>query len=459
MSPIRHVTLDPVPRIEGHLRVDLTIEDGVVTAARSSGTSFRGLESVLAGRDPRDAVHLTQRICGVCPVPHAQAAALAVEAIDGTEVSAQACRLRNIIQAANFIESHILHFYVLALPDYVAGLATAGAWPREAPIKAWRGGETLDGHDWRGRALEALRAIHACHELSTIFGGKMPHTVGILVGGATARPSADDIAAAADLVDDIARFVEGRFKSDLLEVAAAFPAYETIGASRAGLLAFAAFPAPSSRGAPLFPAGVADVEGMTFDPAAVTESVASSWYAGGPPSAPLDGTPAPDPTRAGAYSWAKAPRLGGRPFEVGALARAVVAGRSVAGRGVWARFRARRDEASLLAGALTQWLAGLTPDAPGIERLAPPPEAGEGRGLTEAPRGALGHWLAIEGGVVRRYAVISPTTWNGSPRDEAGVAGPMEQALEGVAVADTKDPIEALRVVHSFDPCLQCAVH
>ncbi|MFA6034677.1 MAG: nickel-dependent hydrogenase large subunit, partial [Myxococcota bacterium] len=171
MASTINLSIDPVSRIEGHLRVDLEITDGMVASARSSGTSFRGFEGILIGRDPRDAAHITQRICGVCPVPHARNSSEAFEAAAGLKVSAQAVNIRNVIQAANFIESHILHFYVLSLPDYVAGLPTAGMWPQGKAPMVWKEGAALDSLDWNAAAYEAISIVHACHELATIFGG------------------------------------------------------------------------------------------------------------------------------------------------------------------------------------------------------------------------------------------------------------------------------------------------
>ncbi|MFA6033019.1 MAG: nickel-dependent hydrogenase large subunit [Myxococcota bacterium] len=187
--------------------------------------------------------------------------------------------------------------------------------------------------------------------------------------------------------------------------------------------------------------------------------MASSWYTESTPLPPAEGVTIPDMNRSGAYSWSKAPRLDGAVFEVGPLARAVVAGTDPGGRGVWARYRARRQESSLIAEKMAVWLNALEAGKPGIEKLPDVPASGTGQGLSEAPRGSLGHWLTIEGGRISRYHVISPTTWNGSPRDEQGQPGAMERSLKGVSIADPKDPIEALRVIHSFDPCLQCAVH
>src|SRR5512147_1963829 len=171
------VTIDPVSRIEGHLRVDLDIRDGAVFQALSSGTSFRGFEVFLRGRDPREAAHITQRICGVCPVPHARCATAAFEQAAGITVNDQARLIRNLIEAANFIDSHLLHFYVLALPDYVAGLPTAGAWPSGQAPRVWEGRTGLDVTRLVANFVAALATRRDCNSIAALLGGKVPHQV------------------------------------------------------------------------------------------------------------------------------------------------------------------------------------------------------------------------------------------------------------------------------------------
>jgi Ni,Fe-hydrogenase I large subunit len=257
--------------------------------------------------------------------------------------------------------------------------------------------------------------------------------------------------------------VNGPFGEDVQGLAAAFPQYRELGASRSDLLSFGGF--PEADGKLLFPAGLlltTDPPGTTArapEQASVLESVASSRYRPGSPRHPADGQTIPDLTRQDAYSFVKGVKLDGRFCEVGPLARSIVAGRGPGGRGVWARYLARVAEASLLAAAIERWLGELRVEESACPSFPTPTVSGQGYSVIEAPRGVLGHWVTLDGGLIQRYHIISPTTWNASPRDEAGVPGPIERALEGVPIADTADPIEAVRVVHSFDPCLQCAVH
>jgi hydrogenase large subunit len=262
------------------------------------------------------------------------------------------------------------------------------------------------------------------------------------------------------LVAELRAFVDGPYASDIQALRGAFPTYDDLGASNAAFLAFGAF--PDEQGLRLLPAGVCDVTGgitPIVDTGAITESTKSALYLAAPPAPPTTSATEPALDRTDAYSWIKAPRLAGQACEVGPLARAILSGRDLGHRGVMARHHARHSEASLLATAIGTWLAELSPDVSGLPVFPQVPMSGSGSGLTEGPRGALGHWLDIAAGAVSHYGIIAPTTWNASPGDDQAVPGPIERALQGVSLADPADPIEILRIVHSFDPCLQCAVH
>ena len=454
------VTLDPVVRIEGHLRIDLDIKDNVVQSAHSSGTSFRGFEPILVGRDPRDAPHITQRICGVCPVPHARASTAAFEAAAQLTVNNQARLVRNLIEAANFIESHLLHFYLLALPDFVAGLPTAGPWPTGLTPKLWDGRQGVDVAALVTHFVSALAVRRDCNSIGSLLGGKFPHPVGIVTGGVTTSVTSEMKATLETLVSNVVAFVGNVYRPDVESIVYAFPEYLDIGASGAGFLSYGGY--PEADGSLVLARGlvrVGSVDAVPFDPGQITESVACSKYEAGAARNPASGITQPSLARNDAYSWSKAPRVNGAVCEVGPLARSVVAGVGLSERGAHARHLARVAEANRLAARMVDWVLALEAGASGCPVFPKPPTAGQGIGLVEAPRGSLGHWLAIQDGVISQYQVISPTTWNGSPRDDANQPGPLEKALEGVQVADPQDPIEALRVIHSFDPCLQCAVH
>ncbi|MGA2447658.1 MAG: nickel-dependent hydrogenase large subunit [Polyangiaceae bacterium] len=491
------IVVDPLTRIEGHLRIELDVTGNTVSEARSSGTSFRGIENVMRNRDPRDAPMITQRICGVCPIPHARAASEAFESAAqnaGTPIAVndQARLIRNIVQATNFLDSHIFHFYVMSLPDFIAGMPTAGAWPAGKPPQPWEGGEKLNAQSFATNAATALQVRRACVAITVMLAGKMPHAMGIVPGGATVTATADIIANLQTQIATVLAFVQGQYAADVGALATAFPEYANLGVTGCSLLCYGGF--PDGQGGLLFPQGVLPpgaTTPLTFASTQIVESVASSRYtphAAESPGAddPNDTVPdlALDPTDA--YSWVKSARLVDangvpQPCEVGPLARAVFTGRDPGGRGVWARHQARQTEALLLATSIQSWIDQLVPDTsalpagnfptPAFMQAMVASQGGQpllGQALIEAPRGTLGHWVAIGAAAnptadqpvsVAHYGVVTPTTWNASPRDDAGTPGPIEQSLKGLELADPTSPIEALRVAHSFDPCLQCAVH
>lgn len=471
---MRQVTIDPITRIEGHLRVEIKVEDGKIVQARCSGALFRGLEIILLGRFPLDAQRITTRICGVCPVAHATASALALDMALGIaeDVPPNGRLLRNLIYAANWLHNHVLHFYHLALPDYID--------PRGTPLASLLAAEPADrrfspaeNHRLLEHYVLALEVRRKAHELVALFGGKMPHEVGIVPGGVTHKPKLSEITAFRFRLREIREFLENVYVKDVLLLALRYADYFSLG--RVGrLLSFGAFPEDSHTRA--FPAGsLQNGEVQSLDPQGIKEEVAWSWYAGedGHLSA---GKTAPDPYKAGAYSWIKAPRYQGKPFEVGPAARvsltlrlgspdflelaqdlmreAKISAEQLSS--AMGRHLARAIEALFLAQRMETWLAGLEVGGPVATPFRIPHES-MGRGLTDAPRGALGHWLRIEHGLIAHYQVISPTTWNASPRDGRGQPGPIEEALEGTPVSGD-GLLEAGRIVRSFDPCLACAI-
>lgn len=468
------ISIDPITRIEGHLRVEIKVEGGKIVQARCSGALFRGLELILIGRFPLDAQRLTTRICGVCPIAHATAACLALDQAAGVleNIPPNAWLLRNLVYAANWLHNHILHFYHLALPDYLDA--------RHSPLAGLLATDSEDrrfSHEENSQLLahylKALEARRKAHELVALLGGKMPHEVGIVPGGFAYRPTLAEIAAFRYRLKEIRAFLEDVYIKDVLLLAWRYPEYFQVG--RVGrLLSFGAFPDVQNKR--LFPAGLWEngrVEPL--DPCALREELAFSRYVGRS-GHPWEERAQPAPQKQGAYSWIKAPRYQGKAFEVGPAARALLAMHFGVPRfkelaedllreaqatpdqfsSVMGRHLARALEALFLADQMEGWLALLAPHGPVALPVRVPQEA-EGQGLTDAPRGALGHWLRIEQGRIAHYEVISPTTWNASPRDELGQPGPIEQALEGTAVR--KDGLlEAGRVIRSFDPCLACAV-
>ena len=465
------VAIDPITRIEGHLKVELTVEGGVIREARCSGALYRGLERILVGRHPLDAQKITQRICGVCPLAHSTAASLCLDDALRLVPPRNGQLLRNLIYGANYLHNHILHFYHLALPDYLPARALPGVLsPGTDEDRRFFREESQELAD---HYLKALEMRKKAQELVALFGGKMPHDMSIVPGGVTYRPTLGDVAAFRFRLREIADFIEGTYIPDLLRLAERYHDYFELG--RVGnLLTFGCFPLDGDR---LFPAGaILDGELIPFDPREIREGVARSWYSGDGPQPPWEEEFEPEPGKPGGYSWIKSPRYRGEPCEVGPAARIAVGLRigpadlkgiaqdllreadvgEEALSSAMGRHLARGIEALFLARRMEQWLSEVDPSAPvSVEYRIP--EESRGQGLTDAPRGALGHWIRISGKAIAHYQVISPTTWNASPRDDRGNPGPIERALEGTRVAGD-GILEAGRIVRSFDPCLACAI-
>jgi hydrogenase large subunit len=466
--PTITASIDPITRIEGHLKIEVKVDtvNGVqqVVEATAIGTLFRGFEKILEGRDPRDATIITSRICGVCPTSHGMASVLALDnafGVGGDTPARTAARLlRNLVHGACYLESDILHFYLLCLPDFIPVVGMA-PW-----LPGWDVGRRFDKATIDRLAAGYVAAItqrRNAHEMGAIYGGKLPHTPAFIAGGFTAISSAADKALFSQYLDQLLGFIEGTYLPDVELVASLYREYFHWGKGYGNLLSFGVFEQDNAGSPQLLLRRGRVREGapavLPADSGLITEHVKHSWYS----DANNNQHPAASDTRAqypkgDAYSWLKAPRYDGLPYECGPLARMMVNGDYRNGVSVMDRHRARAQEALKIAQAMRGWLAQLTP---GQGAFTPHslPAAAPGAGLTEAPRGALGHWLQIAGGKIAQYQVITPTCWNVSPKDTSGQRGPLEQALIGTPVNNVDQPIEVLRVVHSFDPCLDCATH
>jgi [NiFe] hydrogenase large subunit len=511
------IVIDPITRIEGHLAIEVEVEGGKVKDAWTSGTLFRGFEIVLKGRDPRDAYHITQRICGVCPTSHAHAAALCLESAAGIHPPDTGRLVRNVVEGAQFLHSHILWFYHLAALDFVDVVSALKAKPKEASLKDVQArlqrfvdsgqlGPFANAY-WGHPAyklpadlnllavahyLEALDKQAQASHISAIFGGRMPMTMTTPAGGSVHIPTVDDMTNLKPRLLEIQEWVDRVFIPDVLAIAPYYLDYAQIGRGPTNFLAWGVFDDPSfdSRKR-LLPSGVVlngSLKAEETEEKAVTEDVTHGWYKDGSPLHPSAGVTEPEFTDWNSdkkYSWAKAPRYGERPMEVGALARMVVAyakgqptakkliDQTLAALGVAGkpellfspvgRIAARALETKLVGDAMVRWADEILENIKSGKKETfteyALPKTAQGVGLWEAPRGALGHWNRIDGGRLANYQVITPTCWNISPRDGKGVLGTIEQALIGTPVADPKRPLEILRVVHSFDPCLACTVH
>lgn len=458
------ITIDPVTRIEGHLRIDVTVETvnniQQVIDARSTGTMFRGFERILLGHDPFDAPHFTQRICGVCPISHGMASSKTLEDAFGVLPPDNGRIMRNLILGSNFIQSHILHFYHLAALDYIntKDILDMAPWSSRfitADMVTGPLAEALVGH-----YVQALAIRRKAHQMGAIFGGKLPCSPSMLPGGCTEVFSTAKQADFLALLNEIRAFIDDVFLPDVLTVAGAFSDYYSIGRGCGNLLAYGVFELDNSRTNKLLRRGRIVNEStqvLGLDVAGITEDVAHSWYSSPSGLNPASGLTEPDADKADAYSWIKSPRYQQQVYEVGPLARMWVNGDYQNGISTLDRIAARAFETKKVADAMVDWVNELNSSSSYAEPAVP--YSGSGNGLTEAPRGALGHWMDISNYHISRYQVITPTAWNASPADDAGNKGAIEQALIGTPVNDLSNPIEVLRVVHSFDPCLACAVH
>ncbi len=462
------LNISPVTRIEGHLDIEVTVEtvDGQqqVIDAKCSGTMFRGFENILQGRDPRDAIHYTQRVCGVCPVSHAMASSLALESAFEVAPTDNGRIMRNLVLGANYLQSHVLHFYHLAAPDYIDTTGTI------VDMSPWRqhhvAPDMIDDPEIVGRLLnnyvQALEIRRKAHRMGAIYGGRLPSVASFVPGGSSEVVTPDSKTDFGSLLGEIRAFIDDTYIPDVLLVAGAFPAYSEIGVGCGNLLAYGVFDIDGA-GTKLLKRGrYTDDAYEDVDDEEIEEYVTHSWYTPDSSGPPSSGVTEPDVTKPGAYSFVKAPRYQHLVHEVGPLARMWVngdySGQYGAGTSVIDRVATRALEAKKIADEMVHWLEGLEVDAPVYTHKETPDDA-VGVGLTEAPRGALGHWLEIADTKISRYQIVTPTAWNASPKDDEDQHGAMEQALVGTPVEDLEHPIEVLRVVHSFDPCLACAVH
>ncbi|MCX7857715.1 MAG: nickel-dependent hydrogenase large subunit [Deltaproteobacteria bacterium] len=501
------IVIDPLTRIEGHLKVEVEVEKGIVTQARSSGMLFRGLEIILKGRDPRDAQMITQRVCGVCPTPHAMASALNLDAAFGIDdkIPDNGRIMRNLIVGAAELSDHILHFYHLSALDYVdvakirdyqgddQDLISIKNFIKRGElgpfVPRYEGDYRLPDKVNEAAISHYVKALHMRRkgqEMGAIFGGKMPHNVGILPGGVASTPTVDSITNFLWRLKEIKEFVDNVYIPDVIAVAKVYSDYFEIGKGCGKLLSFGVYDIDGKE-KDLMKRARFHASGRTslnldyeeVDPQKIREYVKYSYYEDSSSGKhPKDGVTAPFVGKQGAYSWLKSPRYDGMVYEVGPLARMMVnyvkgnkkvkalmdSALSEIGMKIenmfstMGRHLARALETKLLAEAMEEWVLSLKVGEPCYVPYEIPEES-EGIGLVDAARGALCHAIRIKGKRIDNYQVITPSTWNVSPKDDKDQPGPLEQALIGTRIKDEKNPFELVRIVRSFDPCLACSIH
>lgn len=429
----------------------------MVADAKTEGLLFRGFEKMLRGRSPFDAVYFTQRICGICSTAHSVASSLALESALGIIAPQQGRYLRDIIHGCEFLQNHIRHFYQYTIPDFVK-------LPQGNPLY-----ETVHNDFRLPKAKNDIIAQHyfdsleiscSAHEMLAVLGGKAPHNHGVFIGGATSHATPEAISRMRSILQNIRQFICTKMVPDACTVAEYYKDYFEIGRGCGNLLSFGCFNDYERLGTLYVdPLVYSDGAVSGLDPSEITENIASSWYADSPATyTPFQAIAEPDIKKGGAYSWIKAPRYKGLPFEVGPLARMWLCGGYRNGISAMDRNLARVMEAKKVTEILLVLLNSLIPGFCSQE-VYQIPQSALGAGMLDTTRGALGHWIKIDGGVIAFYQIITPSAWNLSTRSEDHLPGPGEAALIGTAVRDTDHPVELGRIIRSFDPCVSCATH
>lgn len=479
----RRIIAGPFNRVEGDLEIRLDIANGEVGAAYVNSPLFRGFEQILEGKDPRDALTIVPRICGICSVSQSIAAARALAAAQGIAPPPNGERVAAIIHAAENVADHLTHFHVFFMADFARAVYANEPWHGEVVEKFKAKGGTLVG--------EAMAARSELLHIMGLLAGKWPHTLSLQPGGVTKAPDQRDRVRLLAIIRQFRAWAEASLFGDDIERVLEIDSAEALrawhlrepnrgslrlfltiadalelGTSGLGPRRFMSYGAYPVDGAPLFPAGVwDDGRSAPLDTGLIVEDLASSWMLG-PPAHPFEGRTYPDEAMADGYSWCKAPRLRGQTMEVGAFARMVIAGHPLAtallhegAANVRARVVGRLFEIAATLVAMERWAREITPGEHFITR-GRLPQSARVQGVTEAARGSLGHWLVVEQGRIASYQIIAPTTWNFSPRDAAGTPGPVEQALRGARVRPGETtPVSVQHIVRSFDPCMVCTVH
>jgi len=472
---VTRIVVGPFNRVEGDLEVSLDLDAGRIRSAQVNSPLFRGFEQVLIGRSPLDALAIVPRICGICSVSQSAAAAAALADAMGIVPTVNGKISRNLKCATENLADHLTHFYLFFMPDFARAAYAGRPW-HEAVAQRFT---AVSGT----AAAEVLPARAGFLRMMGFLAGRWPHTLAIQPGGSTRAITAGERIRLLALLREFRGFVEKRLFGDALAAvgqlaskdqllawadgrAGDFPAFlkaaADLGLDRVGqaydrFLSYGAYD--------LFPAGTWQAgEGAELAPVAIAEDTTRSWLATGQARHPTQGETIVDANKPDAYTWCKAPRYAGQAYEVGALARQVVAGHPLAldlvrrdGASVMARVVARMLELALVLPAMESWVQALQPGEPFCAHGDMPDDA-TGTGLVEAARGSLGHWLSIRRGRIDRYQIIAPTTWNFSPRDSESQPGPLEQALVGLP-AGAGAPPTVQHVVRSFDPCMVCTVH
>ena len=554
MTEKKRISIDPITRIEGHLRIDCEIENGVVTNAWSSGTMWRGMENIVKGSDPRDAWMIMQRICGVCTTVHAIMSVRAVEDALGAKVPVNAQYIRNMILSAHSMHDHIVHFYQLSAMDWVDITAALNADPDKAAemlkgVSTWglnsanefrnvqnkikslveSGQLGIFANGYFGHPamklppevnliavahyLQALECQRDCNRIVALLGGKTPHIQNLAIGG-VANPINLDSQSVLNLerlmfvkscIDRLNDFVTQVYRVDAAIIAAYYPEWLNLGKTSGNYLSVPEYPIDGDNSKFALTGGyIENFDISTFRPITqqkdefvvkgIKESGKHAWYEDDEPLEPWAGLTRPKYTDwqdEGKYSWVKAPSFYGKVVEVGPLAYLMcnlanenkdtlhhfnhikglyekLSGNTLSVdhlHSTLGRIIARTVHCCVLNNILEQQWKLLVDNIGTGDTVAylktDIPQTGEfkGVGFGEVPRGMLSHWVVVKNGKIENYQAVVPSTWNAGPRNQNDEMGPYELSIIGTPVADPTKPLEVVRTIHSFDPCMSCAVH
>ena len=554
MTEKKRISIDPITRIEGHLRIDCEIENGVVTNAWSSGTMWRGMENIVKGSDPRDAWMIMQRICGVCTTVHAIISVRAVEDALGAKVPVNAQYIRNMILSAHSMHDHIVHFYQLSAMDWVDITAALNADPDKAAemlkgVSTWglnsanefrnvqnkikslveSGQLGIFANGYFGHPamklppevnliavahyLQALECQRDCNRIVALLGGKTPHIQNLAIGG-VANPINLDSQSVLNLerlmfvkscIDRLNDFVTQVYRVDAAIIAAYYPEWLNLGKTSGNYLSVPEYPIDGDNSKFALTGGyIENFDISTFRPIiqqkdefvvkGIKESGKHAWYEDDEPLEPWAGLTRPKYTGwqdEGKYSWVKAPSFYGKVVEVGPLAYLMcnlakenkdtlyhfnhikglyekLSGNTLSVdhlHSTLGRIIARTVHCCVLNNILEQQWKLLVDNIGTGDTVAylktDIPQTGEfkGVGFGEVPRGMLSHWVVVKNGKIENYQAVVPSTWNAGPRNQNDEMGPYELSIIGTPVADPTKPLEVVRTIHSFDPCMSCAVH
>jgi hydrogenase large subunit len=452
----KRIVINPLTRISGFMEIDVMIDQNQVVDVKTKGNLFRGFEQMLVGRSPFDAVYFTQRICGICSAAHSMASSRALEDALNIEPMEQGNYLRDIIHCCEFLQNHIRHFYQYTVPDFVKIEQNSLFQTEHDDFRLPKNiNDRISQH-----YFDSLKFSRLAHEMLAVLGGKAPHNHGVFIGGITTQATAEKVVHIDSILEKISKFIDEQMIPDVYDIARFYEDYFRIGGGYGNLLTYGAFNHYKELGTLYVDPLVSTMESVEpFDESKIQEKIDYSYFNSVTNSnQPNEAVTEPDMDKEKAYSWVKAPRYKGLPFEVGPLARLILSGSYNNGISAMDRTIARALEAKKISEIMKLLLQQIIPGVD-VQKKYELPESAAGRGLVDTTRGALGHWLKIQDKKISFYQIITPSTWDFSTRDDHGYRGTAEEALIGTHIENPDKPAEIGRVLRSFDPCMSCATH